>query len=342
MKKILIIGSAPCHVGGVAVHIKRLTEYLSDSFAFDIVDESKDVSEEYFNVRSFDLYGYLKRIVSSDIIHIQSGVPLIRLIHVFVSKLFFKKVIVTIHHDPNVEGYTGQLINRVVFPLCQSVIFVNKEGYTSFNGSTHKNYFMMPAFLPQDIRTEQKLPDTILDWVEKNKLEGRPLLVSNAWKLVVSDWVDLYGLDMCIRAVKKAKMDSKPLSLIFILVSTGNNNDLYLKYCEYIKENHLDDYILIYVGAISFVRLILLSDLVVRPTSTDGDALSIREALYVGKSVLASDVVQRPRGTFLFKSRDEEDFYINIRKALLASPSENVGTKVELNRILDFYRKIYK
>ena len=124
MKKILIIGSAPCHVGGVAVHIKRLIGYLSDSFSFEIIDESRDVSEKYFNVRSYDLFGYLRRIIYSEIVHIQSGVPLMRLIHVFISKLFLKKVIVTIHHDPNVEGYIGKLINRVVFPLCQAVIFV--------------------------------------------------------------------------------------------------------------------------------------------------------------------------------------------------------------------------
>lgn len=48
-------------------------------------------------------------------------------------------------------------------------------------------------------------------------------------------------------------------------------------------------------------------DLVLRPTNTDGDALTIREALYFGVPVIASDAVRRPTGTILFRNRDAKD-----------------------------------
>ena len=55
------------------------------------------------------------------------------------------------------------------------------------------------------------------------------------------------------------------------------------------------------------MKLIECSDIVLRPTNTDGDALTVREALFLGKKVLASDIVERPEGTILFKTRDIDD-----------------------------------
>jgi glycosyltransferase involved in cell wall biosynthesis len=42
----------------------------------------------------------------------------------------------------------------------------------------------------------------------------------------------------------------------------------------------------------------------VRPTRSDGDALSIREALHAAVPVVASDVVERPEGTLTFPLED--------------------------------------
>ena len=55
----------------------------------------------------------------------------------------------------------------------------------------------------------------------------------------------------------------------------------------------------------------------VRPTNTDGDALSIREAMYFKISVIASDVTTRPENTIIFKNRDLDDFYIKCKIELI-------------------------
>ena len=43
-----------------------------------------------------------------------------------------------------------------------------------------------------------------------------------------------------------------------------------------------------------FIPVLRLTDVLLKPTNTDGDAISVREALYLGVPVVASDVVERP------------------------------------------------
>jgi glycosyltransferase involved in cell wall biosynthesis len=45
----------------------------------------------------------------------------------------------------------------------------------------------------------------------------------------------------------------------------------------------------------------------VRPTFTDGDSISVREALALGVPVIASDAASRPEGTVLFKTGNSAD-----------------------------------
>lgn len=53
-------------------------------------------------------------------------------------------------------------------------------------------------------------------------------------------------------------------------------------------------------------------DVFVRNTSTDGDSISVREALYLGLKALCTDVVDRPNGVILFKYNDEQ----SLKRAL--------------------------
>jgi glycogen(starch) synthase len=45
----------------------------------------------------------------------------------------------------------------------------------------------------------------------------------------------------------------------------------------------------------------------VRPTFTDGDSISVREALALGVPVIASDAANRPEGTVLFETGNSSD-----------------------------------
>ena len=91
---------------------------------------------------------------------------------------------------------------------------------------------------------------------------------------------------------------------------------------------------------LSFVKLIKYSDLVLRPTCTDGDALTVREALFLGKPVIASDIVSRPEGTILFKNRDYESMAGKVIE-VLDTPRSTAPPVETLTNYKEYYRNLY-
>lgn len=309
MKRLLFIGPAPQNIGGISIHIRRLIGLIKDDFVVDIVDEGHTRYEGVFNLRSGNLFKYLVKVMKADIVHINSGIWSLRALNIIACKiLLHKRVIVTIHRDPNIEPHTK--ITKFLLKKCNVAILVNKEGYDAMFTEGKCRYQLLPAFLPPDMNEEPQLPSEIVKWIDEKKVcPDTYIMTSNAYRLMLHDGCDLYGLDMCIEAIKILKEKSQPLNycLLFVLASNPDQQERLAGYKEIIAKNGLNNQILIWEQPASFVRILQKCDLVLRTTNTDGDAVSIREALFLGKPVVASDVVQRPEGVCLFKTRDVDD-----------------------------------
>jgi glycosyltransferase involved in cell wall biosynthesis len=89
-----------------------------------------------------------------------------------------------------------------------------------------------------------------------------------------------------------------------------------------------------------FYPILMKSHVFLRPTNTEGDATSLREALFIKVPSVASDVVPRPEGTILFKNRDIGDLTLKVKDLL-----DNYELhKKELNtvEIEDNFKKLIK
>ena len=64
--------------------------------------------------------------------------------------------------------------------------------------------------------------------------------------------------------------------------------------------------------AVNFLDALAKIDIYLRPTSTDGDSVAVREALLCGVKVLASDVVDRPTGVNTYRYGNKKDFIRNL------------------------------
>jgi hypothetical protein len=81
-------------------------------------------------------------------------------------------------------------------------------------------------------------------------------------------------------------------------------------------------------------------DLFVRPTLADGDALSVREALALGKPVVATRVGCRPAGTHLYTVGDPLELAQQVELAWREPPEPSRGPRDELEPVLEAYRQL--
>ncbi|MBR5745001.1 MAG: glycosyltransferase family 4 protein [Muribaculaceae bacterium] len=297
MKRILLTGPAPHNIGGISTHLLRLTALLSDVYAFDFIDEGHRRKKGVFNLRSGNIFVYLKKVFAADVVHIHSGSVMVRLLHILICRVILrKKVVVTIHRDITIENRLSTTMKMLA--KCNAVIVVNDNSFNALSDKVKSDRLhKIEAFLPPTDDEYLQLPEVVARFVDDDRIT----LCSNAWKLVEHSGGDLYGLDLCIEAMALLPDN---YSLVFVIADNTGAEIRLSRYRQRIDELGISDRVLIYESPLAFVELIAKSDMVLRTTTTDGDAISIREALFMGKKIVASDVVERPVGTVIFRSRD--------------------------------------
>lgn len=309
--KILIAGPVPPPAGGISIHIQRLVHLLESEFDIDLIDESDQIKDSVFNMRSLNMLSYLKKVSHSNLLFVHSGNKLFKKIHILTGRLFGKKVIITLHGYGPKRKQPFRAIDNFFFGLSHKIILVNADIANRLS-LPPKKCIVKHAFLPPLMMSEPALPKTVNDWLAKATSNHKVIICANASRLDMHNNQDLYGLDMSIEITNRLIKKGLPVNAIFTVSSIENCTALFNSYQQQINELKLNDHFLLINERMSFVKLIERSDIVIRPSNTDGDALTVREAIYLGKYVLASDVVQRPDGTSLFKTRDMNDMEMKL------------------------------
>ncbi len=317
------------------MHLVRLEHLLKQDFTIMRIDESHIIKDNTFNIRSKKFLQYLRIILQSDIVHIHSGHALLRITHLLASRLLCRKhIIVTLHAAVSLFGLKV-IINRLLLRLAHRVIAVSGEIQNRLRLS---NIIVKPAFIPPDIKSEPPLPKELANWLEKKHLTGQYIISGNAYQIDTYNGLDMYGIDLCLDLMRSIVHEHQlPVALIFIISSLKNSEQKFHEYTQFIKDWGLEKHVLLTHVDTSFVRLIEKSDIVIRPTCTDGDALTIREALFMGIPVVASDVVKRPEHTVTFRNRDAGDFKKKILEVL-----DGKVTKTSTGESPEDYAHFYK
>ncbi len=332
MKKkttVLITGPLPPPAGGISIHIWRLKYLLEKDFNLDFIDEASEKKAGFFNIKSFQPFTYFKKIAQSDLLFIHSGNRILKKLHITLAKLFGKKIILTLHGYGAKRKMPFRAIDSAFFNLAHKIILVNEDIYQKLSLPLSK-CIVKHAFLPPVMAEEPPLPNQLAHFIEAAKKNKRTIICANASRLDVHKNEDLYGLDMCIEVTKRLLAKGSSICFVFTVSSIDSGADKLNQAKQLIKTLGIEDRFLLLQEKISFVRLIENADIVVRPTNTDGDALTIREALFLDKKVLASDVTSRPIGTQLFATRNIEDFE-NKLEALLYHENGMTGVQESSN-----------
>lgn len=316
-KKILIIGPLPPPLGGVSVHVYRLHKALKNSQVFDLSQKQNFKGHMYIEL--------FKLMMSSnfDAVHLHAyDVKLI--ITLKLLKLFKKFEIIATSHNPRLfdtDSKIKKFFYKNFLKSIDTLVVVGShilEDYQKRNIKVPNEIIIEPAFLPPPEDEENKIlatyPKSLIDFMDHHS----PIITANAFQISFHQGIDLYGLDMCIDLTLKLKKEYPNIGFIFALANEKANVEYQNKIRKRIKELNIEQNFYFLTGQKELWPLFKKADLMIRPTTTDGDALSIREAMYFRCTAIASDVSDRPEGTIVFRSRDLEDLYIKTKEILNA------------------------
>ncbi|MBA7465670.1 hypothetical protein ES707_00840 [subsurface metagenome] len=201
---------------------------------------------------------------------------------------------------------------------------------------------VIPAFIPPTVKDEDiaKIPQDVWDFMDSHS----PVISANAFRITFYNNQDLYGIDMCVDLCAYLKQYYPKVGFVFCLPEIGDYKYFH-KMKQRIKEKGVKINFLFQTKPCQMYPIIMKSDVFVRPTNTDGDAISLRESLYFRVPSVTSDVAQRPEGTILFRSRDIDDFCEKVRDVLDNYEEhkkilETVNLKDNFETILNIYQKL--
>jgi len=195
---------------------------------------------------------------------------------------------------------------------CIAVSPLIKNKLISLNIDPNK-ISVIPGFLPPTTKQRDidEIPQEIWNFIDNHW----PVISANGFRISFYNNLDLYGIDMCIDLCNKLRDTYAQIGFIFCLSDIGDHN-YFNKIRQTIAEEGIADNFLFVTRSCQFYPILMKSDVFVRPTNTDGDAVSVREALYFKIPTVASDVVPRPEGVILFKNRDINDFTLKVEDVL--------------------------
>lgn len=290
-KDILIIGTIPPPLGGVTIHVQRLLSGLNNQ---------NDLKFDFLDYKRTSIFKIISKFVGYKVIHIHISNPFIRFIFSIIAKLLFCKVILTFHGNLGRHSDFKNWIDRMTIRIIDCPIILNEESLV-ISQNINKNSIKLSAFLPP--QSIEILTEDYLNIVEDLKRNFGYVFAMNCSNYTLdNNGNDVYQVENIINCFK----DIKNASIVI-----SDPKDVYRpRFEEIIRKDNISN-VKFLSKPHSFFALLNMVDCFLRYTTTDGDSLSIHEALYQNTPVIATNIVTRPQGVIEINlSKDKLKKYI--------------------------------
>ena len=345
----------PPPYGGVSVYVKRLSLALTRQGFFSgayYAHKIEGIPEAFLSlfdrypkhIRSFFVLLCLPRLLKSvknyKLIHSHASLNSSFAVWI-IHRLLGVPVVYTVHNQMIEREFGG--LNRLDKWCIKSLavdnqvqfIAVSQEGRRKMlnSGIVFRNDIkVIPAYIkPVEVgEPEDYLPYSLIRFIE-----NKPFILFYAQSIQFCDGTEIYGTCTMIDAFIQLRNKGLDINLVFCIAVP--NDIMKLKELKrLIYMNGLDDYVYWQEGAVSEMwPLIKKASLYVRPTSTDGDSILIREVLFFGVPVLASDVCVRPK-------QCETYHFSNVSELVSKASSLLESKPIVSNDFVDYYNDICK
>jgi glycosyltransferase involved in cell wall biosynthesis len=198
---------------------------------------------------------------------------------------------------------------RLTMKLAGQVICRNDEMNRTLIkvGANPGKLAIVSGFLGVHSSSELSLPQNIQQFIERHS----PVLGATVYVPTTGVLYPEYGLELIIVAIRELKKFYPKIGVV--LIGPGHEAQSKIAGAEKLSEH------LYFTGPLSHdLVLNVMRNLTVfvRPTYTDGDSISVREALAFRVPVVASDAAYRPEGVLRFVTGSADDFVGKLREVL--------------------------
>ncbi len=306
--RMTVVGTAPPPIGGVTVHVKRLCDNLAlAGFRVEFVD-----------LRRLDKISVLLAVLRSNLVHLHISSPTALCLLVILARAFRTRCVITVHG--NLARYTGirRPLMRLALSSCSVPILLNPESFRTAR-SINSDSRLLSAYIPPV--GEEVLPRDLLVAIKTHQLRFKkngPIIISNAYRMAFTQaGREIYGI--------RELIDWAGARGLGVVISDPSGD-----YFRWASQNSAETaHVLFLANPHSFLAALCFCDIFVRNTITDGDSISIHEALSLNKSVWATNVVSRPQGTFCYDHINEID--------ILRSPESPTPRSQVVQQLIEVY-----
>ena len=322
VKRILLVSPFPPLIGGVSVSVQRLYDFLIKS-GYCVVKFNTDIQSKIFkNSKTLKFFKYLSLPVflmthkHFDVIHFHVSGVYPKLYVTLWRSLFSGRTqfIVSIHGQ--ISHILTTRFGNYSLKKFDKIICVRPGDSLNLSLNLKNKAVEISAFIPPSIPDNytEKFPYSLQEFLQRDSFK----LLVNGFIIVDQKFVDLYGFKDAVLLLEQLRSNGKNADLALIVLGFPYNDKCrtYIKNLkEYSKIKGLKDHIF-WIEEVNMELWPLLKkvNVLLRPTKSDGDAISIRESLYLKIPVIASNAVQRPADTIVYDLNHENDF---LNKAIL-------------------------
>lgn len=256
-------------------HIQRLHDHMKrDGIEHQLIGKN--------------ILSWLIPLFSNDVYHIHFSSAFAQYILALSGRLFNKPTIMTVHRD--IGRYEGahKWLNHMAVKTVSKPLLLNQSSY-ELASKLNPNAEKISAFIPPLHFAE--LSSSIAIKLQSLKNNYNKICCTNAFNYVLDqDGREIYQISPLVDMWQDV-----PAHALIISDPTGCNYQNVIDKGIPISKN-----VLFITEVHDFIPVLQLSDVLIRCTTTDGDSISVKEALFYHKYVLASDCVERPSNCRLF------------------------------------------
>lgn len=355
----------PPPYGGVTVYVKRLSDQLRDDgyivggyYTSDCNDQRVISSPYYFKEETYNsernvlcravlqfrrMYRNFKQMRPFSIVHYH-GLENLKFIW-FLYRYCNKKVIITVH-SAMIESFykkTDWLNKHYMKKLAEAdvqwiaVSEQAKECMLRLPFTFKYDIPVIAAYVPIKEINPKPLTEHMMEYLKSHTQN----IVFYARSFMYNEGVDVYGFDDALKLYADIVNNyNENIGMIFCLSEDKNKNKIELLYSR-ARELGVYDRIYWQIGAMDNINVLWKNvDVYIRPTSTDGDSVAVREVLAQGTKVVASDVCLRPDGVLTYKFADSKDFMNKTILALKNGRTKPMANYTYYNDMKNIYERM--